>query len=343
MNERYDFNRGNHFRIRRAFIRDGFAARLGASTCLIYFVLIDAANTATSEVNDLPIKDLAVLAGLSEKQAKISLAILEKYGFLAPIQRGSKGRGHATASWTLFAESAWQSPQTKPARADKGISRENGKSLPILENEKIIPISQNENNFPILSSENGNNIPETPAENRNIIPKNAVSNYIYSKTIINSNTTSSSNSATPPKTKREEEEECSFVKESAVNTRHAASFSTEHHDRIVNYYGLTPQEVAVFLQHNQIPLDDLFACLDAIRDPASSRLAVSYRDFQNRQIQRPLGFIFANRWIGNGRACPPTRFAPTIAPARTRANHAAMNAAEMQKTIDRLARQGVKL
>lgn len=111
MNERYDFNRGNHFRIRRAFIRDGFAARLGASTCLIYFVLIDAANTATSEVNDLPIKDLAVLAGLSEKQAKISLAILEKYGFLAPIQRGSKGRGHATASWTLFAESAWQTPQ----------------------------------------------------------------------------------------------------------------------------------------------------------------------------------------------------------------------------------------
>ena len=97
MNERYDFNRGNHFRIRRAFIRDGFAARLGASTCLIYFVLIDAANTATSEVNDLPIKDL--------------LAILEKHGFLAPIQRGSKGRGHATASWVLFAESAWQTPQ----------------------------------------------------------------------------------------------------------------------------------------------------------------------------------------------------------------------------------------
>ena len=337
MNERYDFNRGNHFRIRRAFIRDGFAARLGASTCLIYFVLIDAANTATSEVNDLPIKDLAIIAGLSEKQAKISLAILEKYGFLAPIQRGSKGRGHATASWVLFAENAWQTPEAKPSRTDKGVARENEKNVPILENEKNIPISQNENNVPILSSENRNIIPETPAENRNIIPKKQASNIIYSNTINNSNTSSSSNSIAPAK--QEEEEVCSFFQRSLKNGGDV-SFSTEQRDRIVSHYGLTPQEVAVFLQHNQIPLDDLFACLDVIRDPASSRLAVTYRDFQNRQIQRPLGFIYANRWIGNGRACPPTRFAPTIAPVRTRANNAAINAAEMQKTIDRLARQG---
>ena len=331
--DKYDLSKGGHVRIRRTFFREKYGARLGTSTAYVFLVLVDAADTNTSE-SFLAAKEIAELCDLSEKQVKESLSRLETFGFIHVMQRGSRGRCHATSHCLILSEDSWQFPPSKQSRKDKGSSRKETPSKTQEENRNNIPIlpSENRNNIP----ENRNNIPILPSENRNNIPVpiHYIENYIISED-CNENSSSSSKSSSScneqQKTEEEEGTDSCFDQDSF-----SSLLSPKEIAEIESVFLLGVDEVKGFLIRNKTSFSELSKCLQAIAAKDMNGSNVRYVDFQGRPIQRPLGFIFKNGWITAGRACVPTLHATEIKKDRNRWNNADVVESELEKTKRRI-------